>query len=136
MKWCCRKQLPRFSFQKAWALPSFKTLRSKHYQWRSIFPVSCQHLWVRSVSSIWLPDTSKSLCISDHTTPKFDIDVLVSLLRQENARDICVIKVPPEMKYTDYFVIGSGTSTRHLHAMAYYIVRMVGCFLFPLEPLT
>ncbi|XP_058383206.1 mitochondrial assembly of ribosomal large subunit protein 1 [Diceros bicornis minor] len=61
---------------------------------------------------------------ADHTGPKFDIDMLVSLLRQENARDICVIKVPPEMKYTDYFVIGSGTSTRHLHAMAYYIVKM------------
>ncbi|KAM9698012.1 mitochondrial assembly of ribosomal large subunit protein 1 isoform 3-T3 [Dama dama] len=60
----------------------------------------------------------------DHAGPKFDIDMLVSLLRQENARDICVIKVPPEMKYTDYFVIGSGTSTRHLHAMAYYIVKM------------
>ncbi|XP_003788548.1 mitochondrial assembly of ribosomal large subunit protein 1 [Otolemur garnettii] len=60
----------------------------------------------------------------DHIGPKFDIDMLVSLLRQENARDICVIKVPPEMKYTDYFVISSGTSTRHLHAMAYYIVKM------------
>lgn len=75
-------------------------------------------------SSVWPPDTSESLCISDHTGPKFDIDMLVSLLRQENARDICVIKVPPELKYTDYFVIGSGTSTRHLHAMAYYIVKM------------
>ncbi|KAM5187228.1 mitochondrial assembly of ribosomal large subunit protein 1 isoform 1-T1 [Callospermophilus lateralis] len=64
------------------------------------------------------------LDVSDHTGPKFDIDMLVSLLRQENARDICVIKVPPEMRYTDYFVIGSGTSTRHLHAMAYYIVKM------------
>ncbi|XP_029786017.1 mitochondrial assembly of ribosomal large subunit protein 1 [Suricata suricatta] len=61
---------------------------------------------------------------ADHTGPKFDIDMLVSLLRQENARDICVIKVPPELKYTDYFVIGSGMSTRHLHAMAYYIVKM------------
>ncbi|XP_036102716.1 mitochondrial assembly of ribosomal large subunit protein 1 [Molossus molossus] len=61
---------------------------------------------------------------ADHAGPKFDIDMLVSLLRQENARDICVIKIPPEMKYTDYFVIGSGTSTRHLHAMAYYIVKM------------
>ncbi|XP_007524025.1 mitochondrial assembly of ribosomal large subunit protein 1 [Erinaceus europaeus] len=61
---------------------------------------------------------------ADHNGPKFDIDLLVSLLRQENARDICVIKVPPEMKYTDYFVIGSGTSTRHLHSMAYYIVKM------------
>ncbi|XP_070280532.1 mitochondrial assembly of ribosomal large subunit protein 1 [Myotis yumanensis] len=61
---------------------------------------------------------------ADHTGPKFDIDMLVSLLRQENARDICVIRVPPEMRYTDYFVVGSGTSTRHLHAMAYYIVKM------------
>ncbi|KAM8936029.1 mitochondrial assembly of ribosomal large subunit protein 1 [Lycaon pictus] len=61
---------------------------------------------------------------ADHPGPKFDIDMLVSLLRQENARDICVIKIPPELKYTDYFVIGSGTSTRHLHAMAYYIVKM------------
>ncbi|XP_013366043.1 PREDICTED: mitochondrial assembly of ribosomal large subunit protein 1 isoform X2 [Chinchilla lanigera] len=61
---------------------------------------------------------------ADNTGPKFDIDMLVSLLRQENARDLCVIKVPPEMRYTDYFVIGSGTSTRHLHAMAFYIVKM------------
>ncbi|XP_048195651.1 mitochondrial assembly of ribosomal large subunit protein 1 [Perognathus longimembris pacificus] len=61
---------------------------------------------------------------ADHTDLKFDIDMLVSLLRQENARDICVIKVPPEMQYTDYFVIGSGTSTRHIHAMGYYIVKM------------
>uniref|UniRef100_A0AC11EUB4 Mitochondrial assembly of ribosomal large subunit 1 n=1 Tax=Ovis aries TaxID=9940 RepID=A0AC11EUB4_SHEEP len=73
---------------------------------------------------------------ADHAGPKFDIDMLVSLLRQENARDICVIRVPPEMKYTDYFVIGSGTSTRHLHAMAYYIVKMREkvsdtCSLFP-----
>ncbi|XP_002713868.2 mitochondrial assembly of ribosomal large subunit protein 1 [Oryctolagus cuniculus] len=61
---------------------------------------------------------------ADHTGPKFDVDLLVSLLRQENARDICVIQVPPEMKYTDYFVIASGTSTRHLHAMACYLVKM------------
>ncbi|XP_036705559.1 LOW QUALITY PROTEIN: mitochondrial assembly of ribosomal large subunit protein 1-like [Balaenoptera musculus] len=61
---------------------------------------------------------------ADHTGPKCDINMLVSLLRQENARDICVIKVPPEMKYTDYCVIGGGTSPRHLHAMAYYIVKM------------
>ncbi|KAF5927757.1 hypothetical protein HPG69_000663 [Diceros bicornis minor] len=90
----------------------------------SVFEVFRSFPQVPCLSSTWPPDTSKSLCISDHTGPKFDIDMLVSLLRQENARDICVIKVPPEMKYTDYFVIGSGTSTRHLHAMAYYIVKM------------
>ncbi|KAB0390781.1 hypothetical protein E2I00_009735, partial [Balaenoptera physalus] len=41
--------------------------------------------------------------------------------RQENERDICVIKVPPEMKYTDYFVIGNGISIRYLHVMAYLV---------------
>nr|XP_020848892.1 mitochondrial assembly of ribosomal large subunit protein 1 isoform X2 [Phascolarctos cinereus] len=59
-----------------------------------------------------------------HTGPKFDIDLLVSLLRQENAKDICVIQVSPELKYTDYFVVVSGTSPRHLQAMAQYIVKM------------
>ncbi|XP_049637675.1 LOW QUALITY PROTEIN: mitochondrial assembly of ribosomal large subunit protein 1 [Suncus etruscus] len=72
---------------------------------------------------VYVHTTQAKSIVSDHAGPKFDIDVLVSLLRQENARDICVIRVPPEMKYTDYFVIGSGTSTRHLHAMAYYIVK-------------
>ena len=31
----------------------------------------------------------------DHSSSKFDTDMLVSLLRQENANDICVIKIPP-----------------------------------------
>lgn len=32
---------------------------------------------------------------------KFDTNMLVSLLKEENAKDICVIKIPSEMKYTD-----------------------------------
>ncbi|XP_069067630.1 mitochondrial assembly of ribosomal large subunit protein 1 [Pleurodeles waltl] len=56
--------------------------------------------------------------------PKFNIDVLVSLLRQENAKDICVIKVPLELRYTDYFVIASASSTRHLQAMAQYALKV------------
>lgn len=43
--------------------------------------------------------------------PKFDIGMLVSLLRLENARDICEMKGPTGMKYIDYSVMGSGTST-------------------------
>ncbi|XP_064141188.1 LOW QUALITY PROTEIN: mitochondrial assembly of ribosomal large subunit protein 1-like [Loxodonta africana] len=71
---------------------------------------------------------------ADHTGPKSDIDMLVSLLRQKkNARDVCVIKVPPEMKYTNYFVIGSGTSTRHLHFMA-YIVKMYKYLKYKSDP--
>ncbi|XP_032847334.2 mitochondrial assembly of ribosomal large subunit protein 1 [Tyto alba] len=56
--------------------------------------------------------------------PKFNIDFVVSLLRQENAKDICVIQIPPEIKYCDYFIIVSGSSTRHLHAMAHYMLKM------------
>ncbi|XP_072139081.1 mitochondrial assembly of ribosomal large subunit protein 1 [Mobula birostris] len=56
--------------------------------------------------------------------PVFNIDVLVSLLRQENAKDICVIKLPMELKYTNYFIIVSGTSARHLQAMAQYAIKV------------
>uniref|UniRef100_UPI00398E5C72 mitochondrial assembly of ribosomal large subunit protein 1 n=1 Tax=Pristiophorus japonicus TaxID=55135 RepID=UPI00398E5C72 len=56
--------------------------------------------------------------------PVFNIDDLVALLRQENAKDICVIKLPVEIKYTDYFIVVSGTSARHLQAMAHYAVKV------------
>ncbi|XP_029602581.1 mitochondrial assembly of ribosomal large subunit protein 1-like [Salmo trutta] len=54
----------------------------------------------------------------------FNMDVLVSLLRQENAADICVIKVPEDIKYTDYFIVVSGSSSRHLRAMALYAIKV------------
>ncbi|KAJ3598074.1 hypothetical protein NHX12_001588 [Muraenolepis orangiensis] len=44
----------------------------------------------------------------------FDIDVVVSLLRQENAVDICVIKVPEEINYADYFIVVTGRMVLHL----------------------
>ncbi|CAG11986.1 unnamed protein product, partial [Tetraodon nigroviridis] len=54
----------------------------------------------------------------------FSLDVLVSLLRQENAVDICVIKIPENIQYADYFVVVSGISTRHLRAMALYATKV------------
>nr|XP_032817054.1 mitochondrial assembly of ribosomal large subunit protein 1 [Petromyzon marinus] len=48
------------------------------------------------------------------------LDVLVAALHQENGRDLCVINVPPELNYVDYFVVVTGSSTRHLRAMAEY----------------
>ncbi|XP_048009915.1 mitochondrial assembly of ribosomal large subunit protein 1 isoform X2 [Megalobrama amblycephala] len=59
----------------------------------------------------------------DITTPGFDVALLVSLLRQENASDICVIRVPPELKYTDHMIIVSGSSPRHLNAMAEFVLK-------------
>ncbi|CAL8247100.1 unnamed protein product [Lota lota] len=54
----------------------------------------------------------------------FNIDVMVSLLRQENAVDICVIKIPEEINYSDYFIVVSGISPRHLSAMAHYAIKV------------
>lgn len=54
----------------------------------------------------------------------FSLDVLVSLLRQENAVDLCVIKVPEHVKYTEYFIVVSGISTRHISAMAFYALKV------------
>ncbi|XP_066539271.1 mitochondrial assembly of ribosomal large subunit protein 1 [Hoplias malabaricus] len=59
-----------------------------------------------------------------HEPITFNLDVMVSLLRQENAEDICVIKVPEELKYSDYFIVVSGSSSRHLKAMALYAIKV------------
>ena len=47
-----------------------------------------------------------------------NIDELVDFLTEENARDVCVIRVPPEREYVEYFVVCSGLGTRHIHTMA------------------
>lgn len=39
---------------------------------------------------------------ADYGGPKFDINMLIALLRQENARCVHVIKFAPEMKYIFY----------------------------------
>ncbi|XP_010221981.1 PREDICTED: mitochondrial assembly of ribosomal large subunit protein 1 [Tinamus guttatus] len=64
---------------------------------------------------------------ADDALSRFNIDFVVSLLRQENAKDICVIQVSPELRYCEYFIIVSGSSTRHLHAMAEYMLKMYKC---------
>ncbi|XP_065126662.1 mitochondrial assembly of ribosomal large subunit protein 1 [Paramisgurnus dabryanus] len=55
---------------------------------------------------------------------KFDISLVVSVLRQENATDICVIKVSQELKYTDYIITVTGASPRHLTAMAEFLLKV------------
>uniref|UniRef100_A0A8C5BDX4 Mitochondrial assembly of ribosomal large subunit protein 1 n=1 Tax=Gadus morhua TaxID=8049 RepID=A0A8C5BDX4_GADMO len=60
----------------------------------------------------------------DNSPADFNIDVIVSLLRQENAVDICVIKIPEELNYSDYFIVVSGISPRHLSAMAHYAIKV------------
>ncbi|KAH0627391.1 hypothetical protein JD844_003023 [Phrynosoma platyrhinos] len=64
------------------------------------------------------------MLLSEPGPSGFSFEHIVSLLKQENAKDICAIQLPPEMKYSNYFIIVSGTSSRHLHAMAHYLIKM------------
>uniref|UniRef100_A0A673LRP2 Si:zfos-1192g2.3 n=1 Tax=Sinocyclocheilus rhinocerous TaxID=307959 RepID=A0A673LRP2_9TELE len=57
--------------------------------------------------------------------PEFDVALLVSVLKQENASDVCVIRVPPELKYTDHMIIVSGSSPRHLMCVCVANRRLV-----------
>ncbi|XP_063735616.1 mitochondrial assembly of ribosomal large subunit protein 1 [Eleginops maclovinus] len=67
---------------------------------------------------------SDSSALNQRSPKKFTLDVLVSLLRQENAVDICVIKVPEQITYAEYFIVVSGVSSRHLRAMALYAIKV------------
>lgn len=46
------------------------------------------------------------------------IKELFEFLKEENAKEICVIKVPPSLQYVSHFVTCTGTSSRHIKRMA------------------
>ncbi len=46
------------------------------------------------------------------------IEEVVTFLKEERAVDVCVLHVPPEMEYVDYFVTCSGMGTRHIGRIA------------------
>ena len=52
------------------------------------------------------------------STPLNNVEQLVEFLKAEDARDVCVIRVPPEREYVEYFVVCSGVGTRHIRSMA------------------
>ena len=54
------------------------------------------------------------------------ISELVEFLREENAKEICVIRVPPEREYVNYLVTCAGTGTRHIGRMADSLAWEVG----------
>ena len=58
-------------------------------------------------------------------TRAMDIEELVELLNEENAQDVCVIKVPEELCYVNYFVVCTGASRRHLLRMAEQVAHEV-----------
>lgn len=53
------------------------------------------------------------------------INELVEFLRDESAQDICVINLPPEKDYVNYFVTCTGQGARHIGRMADNLVSEV-----------
>lgn len=57
-------------------------------------------------------------------TGVFDIVNLVDVLREENCQDLCVIRVPPDLKYVDFMVTVTGNSPRHMLATAEFVRKL------------
>lgn len=56
-------------------------------------------------------------------TGVFDVEELVVLLKADNAKDVCVIRMPDHLRLGDYLVIVTASSYRHMKAMAKDIVH-------------
>lgn len=52
----------------------------------------------------------------------FDIEELVTFLREENMVDIATIKVPEELKYCEYMVICTAASAKHIKVSFVYFL--------------
>ncbi|XP_076291872.1 ribosomal silencing factor RsfS-like protein, 312 isoform X2 [Lasioglossum baleicum] len=57
-------------------------------------------------------------------TGVFEIEDLVSLLQRENAKNIFVTVVPPELSYVNYMVIVTGKSYKHMIALATFVRKV------------
>lgn len=62
--------------------------------------------------------TSEKSRTTRQTEPLDNIDSLVQFLRVEDAQELCVIQLPPERDYVDYFVVCSAFNTAHIRTMA------------------
>ena len=51
----------------------------------------------------------------------FDIDLVTKALRDEKVQDLCCIKIPEELNYANYMLIGTCFSEKHLHATFFAI---------------
>lgn len=62
-------------------------------------------------------------------TGVYELEELLTVLREENAQDICVINIPPEVNLTDHMVIVSAISLRHLRAIMSTVNNIVSTYL-------
>ena len=79
----------------------------------------------RLVKEERVPDPQRTETHRDKTNSIADIDGLVDFLKAEGASDVCVIRVPPEREYVEFFVVCSGVGTRHICTIADNLVTQV-----------
>ncbi len=51
------------------------------------------------------------------TGEKFDLEYAAKLLRAENVQDLVCIRIPAEINYADFMVVGTCMSDRHLNSV-------------------
>lgn len=54
----------------------------------------------------------------------FDIEDLVHVLQIENAEDIFVAEVPPEIKYIEHICLVNGKSQKHMQAIIQFVRKV------------
>jgi len=64
------------------------------------------------------------LYILDGVTGVFDIEQLIELLERDKAKNIFVASVPKEYAYVDYIVIVTGSSQKHMNALATFVRKI------------
>lgn len=110
---CNRKKIP-------WHSPVFVSAHQRH----NVFSLRC-FSDSSDLNHLSKDDATGDSCtVGQGFSEAFSLDVLVALLKQENALDICVVKVPEQTRYAEYLIVVSGLSTRHLKAMALYAIKV------------
>ncbi|XP_034174913.1 ribosomal silencing factor RsfS-like protein, 312 isoform X1 [Osmia lignaria lignaria] len=69
-------------------------------------------------------DPYEGINLERGTNGVFKIEDLVLLLQKENAKNIFVASVPPELSYVDYMVVVTGKSNKHMQALAEFVRKV------------
>jgi len=76
-------------------------------------------------------DPYADINLNHGVTGVFDIEELVELLERDKAKNIFVASVPKEYAYVDYIVIVSGSSQKHMIALATFVRKVYKLKKYP-----
>lgn len=70
------------------------------------------------------PSIDLDITLERGLTGVIEIEELVKILHKDNGIDICVCKMPDDLKYVNHICIVTGRSYRHMLGMAEYVRRI------------